>query len=116
MRNSALLVFQDHYGNLPCLIYIHFNSHGELNPPAKLMQYCIQTVIQNTFHSRTPERPAGCKKRMVYTQMCCYINALLNPRIDLFYPSERASVAHQFINVPNGASDEIVTLISTTDI
>ncbi len=46
------------------------------------MQYHIQTVTQNTFPSRTPERPAGCKK--AWLCMCCYINALLNPQIDLF--------------------------------
>lgn len=114
MRNTALLLFQDHYGNLPCLIYVHFNLHSELNPPAKLMQYHIQTVTQNTFHSRTPEIPAGCKK--AWFMHVLYINALLNPRIDLLFPSEWASVAHRFINVPSGASDEIVTFISTTDI
>ncbi len=83
MRNTALLEFQDHYGNLPFLIYVHFNLHSELNPPAKLMQYHIQTVSHKTLFPQGLQKDQQDVKKHGLC-MCCYINALLNPRIDLF--------------------------------
>lgn len=48
--------------------------------------------------------------------MCYYINAILNRRIDLAHTSKGVSAAYQFINVPDGALDEIVTPVSTPDV